>query len=262
LPVPTPLQEGITFDEVSFRYPGQEAWVLDRFSVQLPAGKIIAIVGENGAGKSTLIKLLARFFDPLEGRVSADGVDLQEMDPAVWQRQITLMFQNSVQYAATAADNIAYSDWQQEPSQEAIENAAVAAGADEPIMSLPLGYENLLGKWLGGADLSTGEWQRLALARAFLRQASIVVLDEPTSAMDSWAELDWLARFQSLVAGRTVLIITHRFTTAMYADIIHVMHEGEMVESGSHEALLAANGRYAQSWHAQMERQSQKISLA
>ena len=131
--------------------------------------------------------------------------------------------------------------------------AAKAAGADGPIARLPHGYDTLLGTWFeGGADLSVGEWQRIALARAFLRQAPFVVLDEPTSAMDAWAEADWLARFRALVAGRTAIIITHRFTTARFADVIHVMDEGHIVESGSHEELLALGGRYAHSWQQQM----------
>jgi ATP-binding cassette subfamily B protein len=137
-------------------------------------------------------------------------------------------------------------------SRDEIEEAARAAGADGPISRLPGGYDTVLGTWFeGGTDLSVGEWQRIALARAFLRQAPVVVLDEPTSAMDSWAEADWLARFRTLVAGRTAILITHRFTTARYADVIHVMEGGQIVESGSHEELVASGGRYAQSWNAQ-----------
>lgn len=161
------------------------------------------------------------------------------------------MFQEPVHYHESVADNIAYGDLPAEPGREQIEAAAGAAGADATIRKLSQGYQTVLGKWFGGAELSVGEWQRIALARAFLRQAQLIILDEPTSAMDSWAEADWLARFRDLVAGRTALIVTHRFTTAMQADIIHVMDQGHIIESGSHAELMALGGRYAQSWRQQ-----------
>jgi ATP-binding cassette subfamily B protein len=159
-----------------------------------------------------------------------------------------------VNYHATAAQSITLGDVQAVPSAEKIEAAARGAGAHEIIVRLPHGYDTLLGKWFAhGTELSGGEWQRIALARAFWRQAQFVILDEPTSFMDSWAEAKWLERFRALVQGRTALIITHRFTTAMRADVIHVMHEGQIVESGSHDALLAHGGLYAESWQAQMQ---------
>ena len=157
-----------------------------------------------------------------------------------------------MQYHATAAENIALGNLAVTPSEAEVTAAARAAGADVPIARLPHGYETVLGKWFGGAELSVGEWQRVALARAFLRQVPILVLDEPTSAMDSWAEAEWLERFRWLADGRTVIIITHRFTTAMQADIIHIMDEGRIVEAGRHEELLAHGGRYAQTWATQM----------
>jgi ATP-binding cassette subfamily B protein len=157
-----------------------------------------------------------------------------------------------MQFHATAAENIAMGDISANPDPERIKTAARAAGADAPILRLPLGYETTLGKWFGGTELSIGEWQRLALARAFLRAAPLVVLDEPTSAMDSWAEYDWLARLRDLAEGKTVLIITHRFTTAMHADVIHVMEGGRVTESGTHRQLVAAGGQYSESWNAQM----------
>jgi ATP-binding cassette subfamily B protein len=250
-PIPSP-KRGVTFHQVTFCYPGSEQEALKNFNLHLPAGKIIAIVGVNGAGKSTLVKLLARFYDPQTGHITLDGIDLRHLALSDLRRQITIMFQHPVQYATTAAQNIALSDLQANPTPTQIENAARAAGADLPINRLPESYDSILGKRFGGAELSGGEWQRVALARAFLRQASIIILDEPTSAMDSWAEADWMARFRDLTAERTSIIITHRFTTAMQADIIHVMMAGQIVESGNHQELLALGGRYAQSWRAQM----------
>jgi ATP-binding cassette subfamily B protein len=160
--------------------------------------------------------------------------------------------QEPVHYHDTAATNIAFGDLASAPTAMDIEAAARAAGADVPIERLPEGYGTVLGKWFGGAELSVGEWQRIALARAFLRRASLIVLDEPTSAMDSWAEGDWMSRFRDLVSGSTALVITHRFTTALRADVIHVMEDGRIVESGSHTELLELGGRYARSWHEQM----------
>jgi ATP-binding cassette subfamily B protein len=166
---------------------------------------------------------------------------------------ISVLFQEPVPYQNSASRNIAFGDLAANPDQTSIKGAAIAAGADEIISRLPDKYETQLGKWFeGGTDLSVGEWQRVALARAFLRQAPIIVLDEPTSAMDPWAETDWLQRFRLLAVGRTSIIITHRFTTAMHAEIIHVMENGRIVESGSHQELLSLGGRYAQSWQAQM----------
>lgn len=261
IPAPAPPQNGIRFDGVCFRYPGSQHLALENFTLNIPAGQIAALVGVNGAGKSTAIKLLCRFYDPQAGRIALDGVDLRHLSLDGLRRQITVLFQEPVHYHTTAAENIALGDLASAPGVPEIEAAAHAAGADAPIRRLPQGYETVLGKWFGGAELSVGEWQRVALARAFLRRASIVVLDEPTSAMDSWAEADWLARFRALVAGRTAIIVTHRFTTAMHADVIHVMEMGRVVESGSHADLVAQGGRYAQSWQKQMRGGQDVIGL-
>ena len=242
----------IRLENVSFRYPGSPRLALDGFDLTLPAGRIVAIVGENGAGKSTLLKLLCRFYDPEGGRVSWDGIDLRELALADWRRRITVLFQEPVHYHDTVAYNIACGDLAVVADMTAIADAAGAAGAEGSIQRLPQNYATVLGKWFGGAELSVGEWQRLALARAFLRQSALLILDEPTSAMDSWAEADWLARFRDLAAGRTTLVITHRFTTALHADVIHVMGQGRVLESGSHAELLARGGRYAQSWAQQL----------
>ena len=250
---PPPDSPGaIRLENVRFRYPGSQRLALDGFELTLPAGQIVAIVGENGAGKSTLIKLLCRFYDPEAGRVCLDGVDLREWALADWRRRITVLFQEPVHYHDTVAYNLSCGDLAAAPDAEALAAAARAAGADGPIQRLPQGYETVLGKWFGGAELSVGEWQRLALARAFLRRSALLILDEPTSAMDAWAEADWLARFRTLAAGRTALVITHRFTTALHADVIHVMGQGRILESGSHAELLARGGRYAQSWAQQL----------
>lgn len=252
-PVPHPgLENALELDNITFFYPGTARPALDRFSLTISAGRITALVGENGAGKTTLIKLLCRFYDPAEGRVLIDRTDIRNLDPDVLRRRITVLFQEPVRYHDTVFNNIAFGDIDGRPDPARIEAAAQAAGADAPIGRLPETYSAVLGKWFGGAELSGGEWQRLALARAFLRQAELIILDEPTSAMDSWAEADWLARFRRLVAGRTALIITHRFTTAMQADIIHVMDKGRIIESGSHPELLELSGRYAVSWMQQM----------
>ncbi len=250
-PVP---QETITFKEVSFRYPETEEYVLENFTLTLPARKVTAIVGENGAGKTTLSKLLGRLYDPQDGRVLIDGVDVREYRTQDLRDQITTLFQRPMQYQATVAQNIIMGNVHRERERDGLEEAARKAMIHETIQDLPEGYDTQLGHWFGGTDLSGGQWQRIALARAYYRDAPIVILDEPTSAMDSWAENEWLQSFGRLVdEGRTAFIITHRFTTAMHADIIHVMDDGEVIESGTHEELLEQEGHYAESWRNQVE---------
>lgn len=251
---PIQITQGIRFRDVTFRYPGSQECALERCNLFVPAGAVVAVVGPNGAGKSTLVKLLCRFYDPHQGRVELDGVDLRALDPEELRRMITVLFQFPVRYHATAGENIALGDRVAGADRHAVEAAAQAAGIHELISRLPQGYETHLGKWLAeGAELSGGEWQRVALARAFLRRSPVIALDEPTSFMDAWAEADWLDHLRPLLAGRTALIITHRFTTAMRADLICVMDEGRVVEQGTHAELLACGGRYAQSWHAQTQ---------
>jgi len=253
-PIPAVLQQGICFQNVTFRYPSSQRIALSDFNLTIPAGSTVAIMGANGAGKSTLVKLLCRFYDPNEGRILLDGVDLRSFSLDELRQQITVLFQEPVHYHDTVLDNIALGDLSAAVDPAQIETAARAAGADALIKRLPQQYQTLLGKWfLDGTELSVGEWQRLALARAYWRRAPILILDEPTSAMDPWAEHDWLQRFRTLAAAHTTLIITHRFTTAMHADVIHVMQAGRVVESGSHAELLALGGHYAQAWHNQMQ---------
>jgi ATP-binding cassette subfamily B protein len=248
------LVEGIEFDQVTFHYPGSERIALDGFNLTIPTSKITAIVGLNGAGKTTLIKLLCRLYDPDSGSIKIDGVDLRQMELATLRRAITVLFQQPVHYNATVAENIQLGALDEQMAESEIRAAAEEAGATELINRLPDGYDTMLGKWFSqGAELSGGEWQRLALARAFARSAPIVLLDEPTSSMDSWAESDWLRRFRGAMVGRTVVIITHRFTTAMQADKIHVMNEGQIIESGTHAELVALCGLYAESWMAQVK---------
>jgi ATP-binding cassette subfamily B protein len=250
-----PVAGGFVFRNVTFSYPNSGRKALTDFNLDIPAQKITAIVGANGAGKTTLIKLLCRFYDPDSGSIQFDGIDLRNYDVHQLREKITVLFQDPVHYVSTVTENIGYGSLQEREDPVSIRKAAEAAGAQEVIFRLPDGYDTLLGRsFITGMELSIGEWQRIALARAFFRQAPVILLDEPTSAMDSWAEADWMKRFRTLVHGQTTLIITHRFTTAMRADIIHVMKEGQIIESGTHEDLVAKAGQYAQSWSEQMQR--------
>lgn len=258
---PTILEKGITFSDVTFSYPGSERLALHNFNLFIPAGKIVAVVGANGAGKTTLLKLLCRFYDPQAGCIKLDGIDIRDMSTKELRRLITVLFQFPEQYQMTVNQNIALGDLRAERSAVEVEAAARSAGAHEMIARLPASYDTLLGKWFGkGAELSGGEWQRIAMARAYLRQSPIILLDEPTSSMDSWAEADWFDRLRTLAQGRTAIVITHRFSIAVRADIIHVMQAGNIVESGSHQDLVAQDGLYAQSWKAQMEASSNPLT--
>jgi ATP-binding cassette subfamily B protein len=252
-PVPEKLKHGIEFKDITFTYPGSERPSLQDFNLYVPTGSVVAIVGANGAGKTTLLKLLCRFYDPQSGSIKLDGVDLNQMRPRdLWER-LTVLFQNPVNYHASAGESIAMSDFESSQTAAEIQAAAQSAGAHNFIQRLPQGYNTLLGKWFGvGAELSGGEWQRIATARAYLRRSPIIILDEPTSFMDSWSESDWFARFRTLAQDRTAIVITHRFSIAMRADVIHVMSEGNIVESGSHQELVKQGGLYAESWATQM----------
>ena len=263
--LPVPLREGIRFDQVTFRYPDSQRLILCNFDLFIPAGKTVAIVGANGAGKSTLIKLICRLYDPEKGRIELDGVDLREVCLQELRRSVAVLFQEPVRYNETVAENIglgnlAAAGERADTVRHEIERAGQGSGAQEVVERLPRGYDTLLGKWfVEGTELSVGEWKRIALARTFFRQAHVFLLDEPTSSMDSWAEAEWMDGFSTQTRGQTGVIITHRFTTAMRADIIHVMQDGQIVESGSHEELLDREGEYAKSWKNQM-REPQRVT--
>jgi ATP-binding cassette subfamily B protein len=255
-PVPAPkrLRNGVRFRNVTFHYPGSDALALRNLNLTIPAGRVVAIVGKNGAGKSTLVKLLSRFYDPEEGSIELDGVDLRAMDLQDLRNSVSILFQTPPSYDASVEDNIRYGDLVGDAEESRVIEAARNAGADEFIERLPNGYQSLLGKsFENGNELSAGQWQRIAMARAFLRRSPLVLLDEPTSFMDPWAEHDWFERLRGLCAGRTAVIITHRFSIAMRADLIHLMNAGEVLESGTHQDLVVRNGLYAESWKLQMQ---------
>jgi ATP-binding cassette subfamily B protein len=254
---PSSLRSGVRFRNVSFTYPGRNTPSLTNFSAFFPAGRVVAIVGENGAGKTTLLKLLARFYDPDEGVVEVDGINIRRISLESLRNMLTFMFQVPVNYQFSARDNIALGNLEAARESARLDSAVWSAGAEEIVRRLPKGYDSMLGRFFPeGTELSGGEWQRLALARAFMRNAQLILLDEPTSAMDSWAEADWYHRLRRYANGRTVVLVTHRLTIAMRADLIHVMKGGQVVESGSHEELLDRGGLYAQSW-AQVQSASQ-----
>ena len=247
-------REGIVFDRVSYAYPGSTRKALDDVSFVIPPGQHAALVGENGSGKTTIVKLLCRLYDPTEGRITIDGVDLRECDPSALRRRVTVMFQDYARYQLTARENIGFGDVEAMADEGRVAEAAGRAGADSVIEALPKRYDTTLGRWFeGGVELSTGDWQRVALARAFLREAEIVVLDEPTSALDAKVEHEVFARLRELASDRTAVFISHRMSTARLADCIYVLAHGKIVEEGSHEELDARGGTYATLFRLQAE---------
>jgi ATP-binding cassette, subfamily B, bacterial len=248
----------IRFGGVTFQYPGRDTPVFDGLDLEIQAGCSLAIVGENGAGKTTLVKLLARLYEPTGGRITVDGVDLRDLDPRRWQRQVAAIFQDFTRYQFSAYDNVAVGALQLAGDRRAVEHAAARAGASDIIESLPGGWDTRLSRqFTGGAGLSGGEWQRLALARALLAVAGVarvLVLDEPTAALDVRAEAEVYDRYLELTRGVTTVLISHRFSTVRRADRIVVLEGGKVVEDGSHDQLVAAGGRYAAMYELQASR--------
>jgi len=245
--VPKPVRQGIRFEEVCFRYPGAAEDVLAGVSLEIPAGRRVAIVGENGVGKTTLVKLLARLHDPQHGRITIDGIDLRQFDPNDWQQQIAITFQDFAHYAMTARENIGFGRLQHMEDMERIRAAADLSGARECIERMENSWDTVLGKIFDeGQELSIGEWQKVALARAFFRDAPILVLDEPTASLDAKQEYEIFRRFNQLTAGKTTVLISHRFSSVRMAERIFVIEKGRVTEQGSHEELMAINNRYAE----------------
>ncbi|TLV00645.1 ABC transporter ATP-binding protein [Dyadobacter luticola] len=249
-----PITKGITFENVGFKYPENDFWALRNLSFSIKPGEKLALVGENGAGKTTLVKLLASLYKPTEGRILIDGTDIQDYQLADLRANIGIIFQDYIRYEMSVSDNIAVGDIANIADKTAIANAADMSMAHEVISTLPNQFDQVLGKrFKDGTELSGGQWQKIALARAYMRNAQIVVLDEPTSALDARAEHEVFKRFSSLIEGKMAVLISHRFSTVRMADRILFLEKGRMLEYGSHEELLIHDGKYAELFHLQAE---------
>jgi ATP-binding cassette, subfamily B, bacterial len=254
LPVPRPLQSGIAIEDLSFRYPGNATNALEGISLTIRPGEKVALVGENGSGKTTLAKLLCRLYDPQHGDIRLDGISLRSFQIAALRREISVVFQDYVCYELSAAENIALGDSANTMNERAIEAAAARMGVHNAIERLPRGYATQLGRrFEGGTELSIGEWQKIALARAFTRNSQILVLDEPTSALDAEAEYEIFDSFFRLAEGRTAILISHRLSTVRMAEKIYVLDRGRIVESGTHRELMSLAGKYARLFNLQAQ---------
>ena len=252
--LPVPLRRGIEFRGVGFRYPDSEEWALRDIDLSIRPGEKIALVGPNGAGKTTLIKLLSRLYDPTEGIILIDGIDIRELDPLDLRQRIGVIFQDFVRYHLAASENIGFGQVEALDRLEQIIESARKSGAHSIIENLPDGYQTMLGRWFhGGHELSVGQWQKIALARAFMRDAEILVLDEPTASLDAETEYEIFRRFQELTVGKMAILISHRFSTVRMADRIVVIQEGRIAEIGSHHDLLNQGGIYGHLFSLQAE---------
>jgi ATP-binding cassette subfamily B protein len=253
-PVPSPLHRGVEFQDVDFHYPGTTRLALNQISFKVRPGETIALVGENGSGKTTLIKLLCRLYDPTAGTITLDGIDLRQFAIPDLRRHISVIFQDYAKYHLTAQENIWLGDVDLPANDAKIPQAACRAGADEVIRRLPQGYDTRLGKlFADGEELSIGQWQKIALARAFLRESPLIVLDEPTSALDPQAEAEVFGKFRQLIEQQAAILISHRLSTVKMVDRIYVMAQGKIVESGTHSELMQKQGTYAHLFETQAQ---------
>jgi ATP-binding cassette, subfamily B, bacterial len=251
-PFPRPIRRGFVFENVGFRYPGAERWAVRHLSFTLHTGQVVALVGENGAGKTTLVKLLTRLYDPDEGRILLDGHDLREYDLGALRGNMGVIFQDFVRYNLRAADNIAVGRIEARDDRARIERAASRSQADEVIAKLPASYDQMIGKrFRNGVELSGGEWQKIAIARAYMREADVLILDEPTAALDARSEYEVFRRFKELSAGKTAILISHRFSSVRMADRILVLADGKVEADGTHEELVSRPGRYSELFELQ-----------
>jgi ATP-binding cassette subfamily B protein len=252
LPAPRPIREGFEFRNVSFRYPGSSRLVLNQLNFTLRPGERVALIGENGEGKTTIVKLLTRLYDPVEGEVLLDGINLREYNLEDLYREIGVIFQDFMRYEMTARENIAVGRIERMDDMDLLQQSAHKSMAEDVLRKLPAGFDQMLGRRFdGGVDLSGGEWQKVALARAYLRDAQVLILDEPTSALDARSEYEVFQRFAELTTGKMALFISHRFSTVRMADRIVVLENGRIAEEGDHDTLTSLGGRYAEMFELQ-----------
>ena len=244
-PIPKKIKSGIVLENVSFSYPSNGKMVLENINLSIEPGQVVALAGENGAGKTTIIKLLCRFYNPTKGRILIDGIDIKDIPVNVWRSKISALFQDYSRYNLSVKENIWIGDTNIPQSNPKINEAASLAGVHEMIDKLPKKYDTILGRWFAeGEELSQGEWQKISLARAFLRNSELIILDEPNSSMDAKTEDEIMSKFKKLVHQKSGIIISHRFSTVKMADQIYFIKDGKIIEKGSHNQLMELNGKY------------------